>query len=228
MQLAGVDGCHAGWLCAILDMETGLVSARVYPTAAVLVEHVSAAVVAIDIPIGLSTRADRACDRAARKLLGPRASSVFPPPVRATLAEDSYEGACTINVKACGKRLSKQAYAILPKIREVDAVVRTRPYVFYEVHPEVSFCVWNGDAPMKHPKISGFGFLERYRLVERVFGPVADSIRDQIARTDASDDDILDGLAGLWTAKRIHSGCARRVSPVEERDDCGLLMQMFA
>jgi predicted RNase H-like nuclease len=51
---------------------------------------------------------------------------------------------------------------------------------------------------------------------------------ERIPRADASDDDFLDSLAALWTAKRIHTGCARQVAPVEERDACGLLMRMFA
>jgi len=228
MLLAGVDGCRAGWLSATLDLETGEVRGAVFPDASTLFERQRAIITAIDIPIGLPASRERSCDREARRLVGPRASSVFPAPVRATLAAETYEAACLIAVQASGKRLSKQTYAILPKIREVDAAVRSQPIRVYEVHPEVSFCIWNGGTPMSHPKRSGFGFLERYRLVQQVFGRAADCLRDALPRRGVSDDDILDALAALWTAKRIHAGSMRRIAADEEHDECGLLMQIFA
>src|SRR5690606_31915637 len=118
------------------------------------------AVLAIDIPIGLTDDGPRPPDVAARALLGPRASSVFPAPVRATLNANSYEDACDLSFAARGKRLSKQSFAILPKIREVDELLRTRsatefPVPVHEVHPEVSFCYLNDGRPMVHPKRTG-------------------------------------------------------------------------
>ena len=88
---------------------------------------------------------------AARALLGsPRSSSVFPAPCRATLDATSYPHACELErtARGGGKGLSRQAYGILAKIREVDLVVtpahqeplddsaRVR---VREVHPEVTF-----------------------------------------------------------------------------------------
>ena len=70
---AGVDGCKAGWVCAGFDGETWSLSvlqaleelaARMTPDATVC----------IDMPIGLSANGFRACDRDARRLLGPRRS----------------------------------------------------------------------------------------------------------------------------------------------------------
>ena len=58
---------------------------------------------------------------ATRRLLGkPRSSSVFPAPVRATLKATNYEEACRLSMNAHGKSMSKQAYEIIAKIREVD------------------------------------------------------------------------------------------------------------
>ena len=54
-------------------------------------------VVAIDMPIGLSDDGARACDVAARRLLGRAGSSVFPTPVRAVLATDDYAEARAVS-----------------------------------------------------------------------------------------------------------------------------------
>ena len=184
-------------------------SGQVFENAEALFADTSFAVTGIDIPIGLPDVDPRGCDHAARELLGPRRSSVFPVPVRAALEVESYEAACDASEKQCGKRLPQQTYAILPKIREVDTLMRSsadlRERVF-EVHPEVSFCFWNGRRPMEHPKQSGFGFLERLKLVQREFGDIAARIRRQVTRAAVADDDILDALAVVWTARRIHTG----------------------
>jgi predicted RNase H-like nuclease len=58
-----------------------------------------ALVTAIDIPIGLPGGRPRTVDGEARRLLGPRASSVFPAPARGTLDASSYEEACEASRK---------------------------------------------------------------------------------------------------------------------------------
>ena len=226
----GVDGCPAGWLAATFEKRVELVSFQVHESAAELL-GVRAAVTTIDIPIGLPDSEARRCDLEARRLLGPRASSVFPAPVRATLAHAEYSSACDASAAACGKRLSKQAFAILPKIAEVDAALRADPEQaarVFEVHPEVCFAVWNGRQPMRYPKASGFGFAERLALVEATFPGAAERARGQFARTEVSDDDILDALAALWTARRIERNVAIRVPESEVRDRAGLPMVMWA
>jgi len=81
---------------------------------------------------------------------------------------------------------------------------------------------------MRYPKRSGYGFAERLELVRSVFDGIADEVRNIIPVKMAADDDILDSLAALWTAKRIHAGTASRLPEFEERDTCGLPMQMLA
>src|ERR1043165_6133053 len=103
MILRGVDGCPKGWLSATLDLGTQRITSQVFTDAASLLRD-PALVTAIDIPIGLSASQPRAVDGEARRLLGPRASSVFPAPVRATLDALSYRDACETSHAACGKR----------------------------------------------------------------------------------------------------------------------------
>src|SRR5262249_18309552 len=126
------------------------------------------AIVAIDVPIGLLGCGPRACDVAARKLLGrPRASSVFPAPCRAALDAASYREASARSYAATGRYLQKQLYNILPKIREVDCAIppelQTR---VHEAHPEVSFAVLSGgNRGLIHSKRSPEGERERLALL---------------------------------------------------------------
>ena len=229
--IRGVDGCKAGWLC--LSVRPGearpAVSVFGHDARALLAER--ALVTAIDIPIGLPSTGGRRVDGTARSLLGPLKSSVFPAPVRAALSSASYEAACVESHKACGKKISKQTFGILPKIRDVDILLRESPALLnsvYEVHPEVCFFHWNNRRSLRHPKTSGFGFVERLAMVQRVFGSSPAEVRAAVRRNQVTDDDILDAFAALWTAQRIHDGRAVRVEDTDERDDRGLPMQMWA
>ena len=133
---------------------------------------------------------------------------------------------------AHGKRLSKQTFAIIPKIREVDHALRTRirdAERVREIHPEVSFCVLNDDHPMVHPKRTGLGFAERLKLIEALFPGAFALARRTHARSVAADDDILDAMAALWTAGRILKSQARAIPDgVVERDGVGLPMAIWA
>jgi predicted RNase H-like nuclease len=122
MLVAGVDGCHGGWLCLLLDTSNGKTEIRyLREFAAFLRQEPKPKVIAIDIPIGLWEKGDRPCDKKARALLGwPRRCSVFPPPPRSALRAKSYGEAKRLSRRASGKSLTRQCYGILKKIREVD------------------------------------------------------------------------------------------------------------
>lgn len=233
MILRGVDGCPAGWIAASLDLETGQVTGEVFKDTASLLRDSRAVVTTIDIPIGLPSRdRPRSVDGEARRLLGARRSSVFPAPHRAVLDAGSYPAACAASLAECGKSLSQQAYAIVPKIKAVDAVLRETPKLqarVFEVHPELCFYHWADRNPMRHPKWTGFGFAERLELVRAAFGRTAEEIRESIPQKEVNDDDILDALAALWTAQRIYSGTAVTIPDgVEQVDEYGLPMRMVA
>lgn len=77
----GVDGCKAGWISVQRDGD-GLRFAIHVTFAQLLLTHPDATI-AIDIPIGLTeTGEPRLCDVVARRLIGPRRSSIFPAPDR--------------------------------------------------------------------------------------------------------------------------------------------------
>jgi predicted RNase H-like nuclease len=227
--VAGVDGCHGGWLAVWRLRAGGALQLHVSASVTDLVEQLaSCAVLALDVLMGLPNAGSRACDRAARSFLGrPRASSVFPAPVRPVLAATTYADACEVGQRVDGRRLTRQTWAILPKIREVDALLRREPdrqSWVREVHPEVSFAAWRG-RPMAHAKRTPEGRAERRALIEGTYGPVA-SLVQALPRGQARTDDLFDACAALWTAERIAAGRAATLPDGPPADACGLRMEI--
>jgi predicted RNase H-like nuclease len=230
-RIGGVDGCPAGWL--LLRQSGDTIHSEVHESAADLFEATAdCRILMIDIPIGLAEDGPRECDVEARRLLGRRGSSVFPTPVRAALEGRSYAEACALSRARCGKGLSKQTYAILNRIRDVDAALRGSEALrarVREVHPEVCFCVWNGSEPMQHAKRTVEGARDRKALIARAFGPDAfDRVRAKHRPGMVADDDILDAFAALWTAGRVVRSEALTLPPRPLRDSHGLPMEMVA
>jgi predicted RNase H-like nuclease len=203
MILVGVDGCRGGWVVAratdrLKTLHFSIVT-RIEP---VLRED---AIVAIDIPIGLPAGGPRRCDVEARRFLGPRRGSrVFPAPTRAALAGCCYRECSELNHRASGRRLSKQTYAIIGKIGEVDrAVSPDVQHRIREVHPEASFRALKG-APLQHSKKTAAGSQERLAILASeglAFDPFEERVR--LGRSRLMADDLLDAAACLVTARRI-------------------------
>ena len=231
MWLAGVDGCRGGWFRAARHTATGELRFDVIQTASgLLMEPPVPAILALDMPIGLPERGSRACDIAARALLGPRRSSVFPAPIRPALAARTHEQASRATAAADGRRVSAQAFNLFAKIRELDALLRADPEArrrIREVHPELSFRAWNGGRPMTAAKKKPVGRRERIALVESWLGPdLLARARGVQLRAQLADDDILDAVAALWTAHRVAEGCAETLPDPPERDGAGLPMEI--
>ena len=162
----------------------------------------------VDIPIGLlNGPGRRLCDvEARRKLKAPLAAAVFPSPVRQALSATSFEEANRINREVSGKGLTRQTYAIMPKIKQVDKLLQEdekAKRIVREVHPEICFWGLAGGNAMKHSKKTSAGFRERLTLVERIL-PTArkdfDQVRIRFRSWGLADDDILDAMAAAITA----------------------------
>ncbi len=229
VTLAGADGCRAGWVY----VEATLMSNRlrvgrrvIVSTFAELLERIETpAVIAVDIPIGLPECAEpggRACDRAARARLGPRAMSVFSAPVRAVLRCATYAEALAASRASSehGLGLSKQAWNLVPKIREVATAVEACPpgVRIVEAHPEVCFRAMAG-AAMLNPKRTAAGRAERLAALERARVPFADL---EVPRTRCLPDDVVDAHACLWTARRVTLGHAETIGAAD--DDSGVIV----
>ena len=230
---AGIDGCRAGWVCAGWDGEGW--SLDCLPTLeSILPMLAPQATVCIDIPIGLSSDGFRACDRAARQLLGKRSSSVFPVPPRLALAPKSYEEINLASKALCGKGVSKQAFHLLPKIREAEALLRSSYgdcLDWLETHPELCFSSFNGAVPMESNKKTDAGFCERKiilarhipaRTIERLLRNLMASVpRAQCAR-----DDMVDALVCGVVARLDAVGRDCLPSGGPEFDEVGLPMRI--
>ncbi len=221
VRAAGVDGARGGWLIA---RQIG----RRRPTVefatsldALLAELLSRQlhVVGIDIPIGLSADGHRPADNLARRHLGPRRSTFFPTPVRSVLDAESWQDASQRNRSCAGVGLSKQAWNLIPKIREVDRL--WQPSIatsLVEVHPELSFAQMNGE-PVMTKKSDHDGSVERRTLLaQHVALPGAsgaqrrafiDSVVESVPRKFHID--AVDALAVLWSANRFVRGHAIRI-----------------
>ncbi len=228
---AGIDGCGGGWLAVWGDLKR--CEHRVFATAEELWSGIGMCRLAlIDIPIGLPTGCPRQCDLDARKLLGqPRGSSVFPTPCRTTIAARNYQEACRMNFSACGKRISQQCWGIVPKIREVDALMLSRDDArlhIRESHPEVCFWSMNGRAAMRNRKARSAGIKERLAVLEKRWPKslqTYDAMRGAYARSDVASDDIVDAMA-LFVAACQSKSRLQTVSETCDTDSAELPMEM--
>ena len=240
-QVAGVDGCKAGWLVAIVSgvkegsrpdapcvfkLKSFLVASAF---SKVLSETADCELVCVDIPIGLSDGdKPRECDVAARELLrGQRASSVFPAPIRQCLSTNEYGVANAISRKFSGRGLSKQSFALLEKIRQVDDLMtpalqrRVR-----EIHPEISFWSLNDRKTIQQNKKTVPGQARRHKLLQGIFTDM-DSILAQAPPHGYVMDDAFDALAAAWTAGQAVIGKAKTLPEVPELDGKGLRMEIL-
>jgi predicted RNase H-like nuclease len=227
--LVGLDGCRGGWLAVIQAGQTSPV-ARIFSSFAGLLESLpDTSIIGVDMPIGLATDGPRACDIEARSRLGERRSSVFPAPLRCCLVAASYAQACRLRMKAEGKRMSLQAYGILAKVREVDTAIRASGAMqrVIEVHPEVSFTIWNRGRPMGHAKRRPAGKAERLRLIEREWPGRLAAMRATLRGKNYAADDLHDAFAVLWSIRRWAQGSALLLGD-RAKDDVGLPMRIVA
>lgn len=167
MAVLGVDGWRGAWVGALLDGRTVTVLALPDVAAVLVVSGVE--LVAIDMPIGLSDDGVRACDVAARRLLGPAGSSVFPTPVRAVLATDDYAKARELSRAATDppRAPSAQAFQLVRAIRALDDALGDPPIDrVIEVHPELSFRAL--DPAVRDRKGSARGTMQRLRALRAV------------------------------------------------------------
>ena len=240
--IAGVDGCRAGWIAVFRNIESG---AWRFQFAQSLAEIVDAddppRIVAIDMPTGFADcaeRGGRACERAARKLLPGKGSSVFATPCRAALEAGTYAAASALNCDSGphAVRLTKQCYNLFPRMHELDGLLRSRSSLhrrLFEAHPELAFMRMNGGRPVLAPKRTAGGQAARQRLLGRHgFASTARKWaayrRDAgLRRSDAGLDDALDAAAVCCTALLIHHGKATRLPETVERDCHGLPMAIW-
>jgi predicted RNase H-like nuclease len=229
--LAGVVPCRGGWLVAGgklvgtgLFPETAFVEKRLVE----IVDHIPQySIICLAAPIGLPDEPaarGRECDREARHVLGwPRLGAILSAPAlpvaqRAT----TYDDAARLN----GGKLSPVTWGQMKRIREVREVVQSHVQRnVYEVHPELSFYQLNGDAALRHGKHTPEGQKEREELLVRRFQGLANRLDDERPR-GATQANLLDACAALWTARRVAAKASARLPKSPEWNADGLRMEL--
>lgn len=231
----GVDWARTGWFAVIA--RDGEWSAGFYPTIwSVWKYHSDADRILVDVPVGLPSaeQGRRACDEEAKAYLGPRHRSLFYTPVRDAVYEPNLDAAKEINERA-GYSIQNQAWAIVPRIREVDEFLDTYPGArdrLRETHPEVCFRALKGDA-LRHGKRTDAGVEERLDLLTAEhpeLGDVYEDVRETYATPAyaprvSGRDDVLDAMVAAVTAARDDAELETMpdVPPTDER---GLPMEI--
>jgi predicted RNase H-like nuclease len=221
-MLVGIDGSKRGWIAAY-DNGTQI-RLEEHATLDGLIADPWITVAVVDIPIGLPERGPRQADLMARKLLGgPRASSVFPAPVRAVLGADTRLEASRIWQSVDGRRCGAQTFAIVSRIRDVDLLMSPQlQQKIVEGHPEVSFAMMNGRRGLAHEKSRAAGKSERLNLLAAAFKPSDLSVMP----LGPLSIDAADAVAMLWTARRIANGLAEWMPAMPQVDSRGLRQEI--
>ena len=204
-RVVGMDAAGKyGWLAVVLD-DDGFVGARLGSLRELVAWAEPVDVIGIDIPIGHTADGVRQADVEARRFVGPkRASSVFAAPPREVLDAASYAEGNTVLKELGRPMVSRQAWALLPKMLEAAELADGDKRV-YEVHPEVSFCAMNKDEYLPGTKKSWNGLMQRRDLLRKAGIELPAEIEELAA---AAADDLVDAAAVAWSARRIALGDA--------------------
>ncbi len=204
-HFSGIDACKGGWLGVDITDDNG--SYLFETDLSKLINRLSDSVrILVDMPIGLLSKemndfSNRPCDAVARKMLGKKHSSIFSPPFIEALFEKNYADAGRINFEISGKKISKQSWNIVPKIREVNSFLhlhREWRGKILESHPELTFKSLNHNKPLLHSKKKKEGIIERIYILEKHY-PAAGNLferflKDNSVMSNANKDDMADAL----------------------------------
>ena len=232
---AGIDGSAGGWI-AVVRMSHQFKVYHIDRISQIVELPVTIDLALIDIPLGLgSSRVIRDVEELARKELSPsRHSSVFNVPVREAIQQEDYELASQMNQEITGKKISRQSWNIIPKIKDADSFLQENPGLkkrLLEAHPELCFKYLN------HAKIPVFrkrdpgqkGLDERIRIlrnyyqdVERFYGHQRKDLHPSLAQPH----DLVDALCLCITACLGYQYRLSRLQETSTQDDFGIEMNM--
>ena len=202
MRVLGVDGCKGGWVGVVLDDDAGPLALveRSIDRLADAAGPVDA--IGVDMPIHLNETSDRVCDSAARQLIRPFTSRVFNAPVLCVLDCETYLDACAASFAALGKKISKQTWALVPKIKEVEQWRTSAGCPVYEVHPEAAFAAMGGCVIGERKRTSEGAQVRRALLI-------SDGLTPPERPAGIGVDDLLDACAAAWSTRRLARGEGR-------------------
>ncbi len=219
MRWIGVDGCRGGWI-AVTIYDEGWRDFRIVDS----IEKLAPAArdrVMVDMPIGLPASGRRACDLAARAMLGAARSRVFLDARRPLLGRRSYDAANRW-AKRDGAGVSRQLWNILPKLAELDRLMTPeRQGAICEAHRELGFGRRHGGPALPNKKTPAGRARRRDMVAAAGFGAI-DAWLGALRGTGAAADDLLDACALALAAQD-----PRRVGGIVATDPRGLRMEIW-
>jgi predicted RNase H-like nuclease len=218
----GVDGSRGRWVAVALGKDGHFQSALLADSLREIVaSYRTAAVIAIDVPIGLPESGQRQADLEAKMLLGPRRSTIFAVPPRPVLAATTYAAARERALELTGKSISAQSFALRHNILEAEHLALDDRV--HEVHPELAFRALSGRVLLSN-KRTWRGAVERQEALAKVEITLPSHLG---SAGDAPIDDVLDAAVCAWVATRIASGSASSVPAEPELDPTGRPMAIW-
>lgn len=225
MEVAGVDGCPAGWL--MVKYTSGTFYHQIHHNFEELVSaNPNLTRILIDIPVGLASPGyPRTIDQKLREQLPERSSTVFNTPVRAAIYASQFDEARQINKQMTGKSLSIQSLNLMDKIKQVDQYLISAPKneaKIYESHPELCFKSLHNDRTSLSKKSTKEGLRDRL-LVLANYEPsikylyqniLASTLRKHVRR-----DDIVDAFCLCLINKMALHGELRFLSDDNVKDE---------
>lgn len=226
----GVNWSDDGWLAVAFD-RTGFDRAAVFAEVGELWHRYEEQTerVLVDVPIGLKEGSgDRACDKLAREVLGPRGEAVVGPPVREATRKRRYPAARRTTRRIANGELTQRAFDVSEPVAAVDDLLRNVPAaraVFAEAHPEVCLRAF-ADDPLQYPTQTAGGYAERMRALaafDTDAPPTVQRVAESVGGTGLPVEDVLDAVALAYTA-RPGPGRLRSLPPDPPRDPKGFPM----
>ena len=233
MRIAGIDGYTGGWIAVIID-DGNFATAQVFSNEDLetLIESNAIEYAIVDIPIGLTSDSEpRNTEAAMRNFLTGRTSCVFNTPCRQaldTIDAQDYWHASDVNHKILGKKLSKQTFNIMAKIRQADRVVQKLGQdKIREGHPEVSFKILSG-GQILGKKSKPDGMQHRTKLLQDAGFDCANLKQHLPNHKPAKLDDLLDAAGLAWSATRWKNNEHESFPSNPKKDSKNLEMVVYA
>lgn len=232
MIYAGIDGCKSGWVL-MLHSDKGLYFGGVFRTLTEL--YLEIPIIDrtfIDMPMGLSSAGHlRTLESLIRRELKGRSSTVFNAPTREAIYAATYEEASQINERIEGKKLSKQTYNIMEKIRELDLFLSRHDSIDHciESHPELCFKHLNEGQVVLSRKTTKQGQEERLSILVR-HEPNVRTIYENALRSTlrkhVKADDLIDALCLCISNRLCGPDQVPNITDPLEKDARGIPMRI--
>jgi predicted RNase H-like nuclease len=206
MRVVGVDAWRRGWVAVALT-DGGFSGLRTGASLTDCLDGTNQGITGIDMPLGLLESGWRVADQQARRLLGPRRSSVFAIPPRQVWAQPGYPAANQVCRELTGQGFSIQAWGLRVRLLEANEYRETCGHPLYEVHPELAFAAMAGQ-PLADSKHTAEGRQHRRELLARRGITLPVTVMPVTVGHRPPATDVLDAAAVAWSAYRIATGQA--------------------